>query len=94
MTNKTLRDYINLIENAQQGVAEGSKDLDPTTKLAIKVIQQNKRRNEPLAYIQAVKHLKRQGWTAQEIKNIESNSSPDAVHLAFEHQGVAEGAKK
>jgi len=26
MTNKTLRDYINLIENAQQGVAEDSEE--------------------------------------------------------------------
>lgn len=30
MTNKSIRDYINLIENAQrEGVAEGSEEKDP-----------------------------------------------------------------
>ena len=49
MTNKTLRDYINLIENAQQGVAEGSEGKESLEdwenrmkKLGYKITKDNK----------------------------------------------------
>jgi hypothetical protein len=42
MTDKSFRDYINLIENAQQGVAE--EQLDETTTEAIAKINQITRR--------------------------------------------------
>jgi hypothetical protein len=38
MTDKSFRDYINLIENAQQGVAEGA--LEETTPDAVTKVEQ------------------------------------------------------
>ena len=86
MTNKSLRDYINLIETAQQGVAEGAPELlkkeMPTLRHAEKLLAQNGVSKDDPDYHH---HL------GNTIKYLRQFGNIDLINKSDE-QGVAEGS--
>lgn len=85
MTNKTLRDYINLVENAQRESAAEGKDTTPPGSYAWKLGYQagikDTTNNKPIgsyAYKlgwQAAKKKKEQGVAEDQLEE----TSPDAI---------------
>ena len=90
MTNKSLRDYINLIETAQQGVAEGSEPEGSTFKNSLHTI------------IRVATHLEKQmgdsenfpEWESEMIGSVKDQMVKimDYEISKKEQQGVAEGS--
>jgi len=88
MTNKSLRDYINLIETAQQGVAEGSDDIEDTRQWrdAIALAKSQKA-------IRQARYGKDQKFYADGTPVTPEEVARRAAERKAKKKGVAEGKK-